>query len=167
MTTKTSKGARPEPLDARLDAIGKLPSRAKFHLPGRERTVAQTLGESGVRWYAYDLVARRLGPARPSKEGRQTPYRGHPVFVAQHATGTCCRGCLEELHAIPQGRQLDKAELNYVVNVICLWLTREIGPVAKPSGRAARTPRSAMPTIPENPTGSTRSTRATRASRSR
>ncbi|WP_406285767.1 DUF4186 family protein [Embleya sp. NBC_00896] len=162
MTTKTSRGARPEPLDARLDAIAKLPSRGKFHLPGRERTVAQTLGESGVRWYAYDLVARRLGPAKPAREGRQTPYRGHPVFVAQHATGTCCRGCLEEVHRISTGHQLTKAELNYVVNVICLWLTREIGPVAKPTRRAARTPRSAMPAIPENPTGA-RSTRATRS----
>ncbi|OPC82542.1 hypothetical protein B4N89_17785 [Embleya scabrispora] len=165
MTTKTSKGARPEPLDARLDAIGKLPSRARFHLPGRERTVAMTLGESGVRWYAYDVIARRIGPAKPSRDGRQTPYRGHPVFVAQHATGTCCRGCLEEVHGIPQGRPLDKAELNYAVNLVCGWLTREIGPVAKT--RTSRPPRSAMPAVPENPTGAPRTGRGLRASKSR
>jgi hypothetical protein len=156
MTTKTSKGARPEPLDARLDAIAKIPFRARFHLPGRERVLAETQGESALRWYAYDLVARRLGPAKPAKDGRQTPYRGHPVFVAQHATGTCCRGCLEELHDIPRGRPLTKAELNYAVNLICAWLTRELGPAAKPARRPRHTPRAAMPTIPENPTGAPR-----------
>lgn len=41
--------------------------------------------------------------ARLSRIGRQTPYRGHPVFVAQHAAATCCRTCLERWHAIPAG----------------------------------------------------------------
>lgn len=167
MTTKKSKGARPEPLGVRLDAIAKLPTRSRFHLPGRERATAVTLGESGLRWYAYDLVVRRIGPAKPAREGRQTPYRGHPVFVAQHATATCCRGCLEEVHAIPQGHVLDKAELNYIVNLICLWLSREIGPVDKPAGRPQRrAPRSAMPEVPE-PEHVTHAPRSARANRAR
>ncbi|MEU6081408.1 DUF4186 family protein [Streptomyces sp. NPDC047108] len=45
-----------------------------------------------------------MAPAEPYKDGRQTPYRGHPVFVAQHATATCCRGCPQRCHHIPQGR---------------------------------------------------------------
>jgi hypothetical protein len=32
--------------------------------------------------------------------------RGHPVFIAQHATATCCRGCLAKWHDIPAGRAL-------------------------------------------------------------
>ncbi|MYV97694.1 DUF4186 family protein [Streptomyces sp. SID3343] len=167
MTTKTSKGTRPEPLGARLDAIAKTASRSRFQLSGRERTLAETLGETGLRWYTYDRVARRIGPAKPAKDGKQTPYRGHPVFVAQHATGTCCRDCLEELHGIAKGNQLDKAELNYVVNVICLWLTREIGPVAKPVGRGKRVPRSAMPAVPEKPARPGQSARSARAMRAR
>ncbi|WP_251023391.1 DUF4186 family protein [Streptomyces sp. ISL-10] len=30
-----------------------------------------------------------------------------PVFVAQHATATCCRTCLERWHVVPAGRALD------------------------------------------------------------
>ncbi len=29
--------------------------------------------------------------AEPRNDGKQTPFRGHPVFTAQHATATCCR----------------------------------------------------------------------------
>ena len=59
-------------------------------------------------------------------DGKQTPMRGHPVFVAQHATATCCRGCLEKWHCIPKGRELTEAEQEYVVNVIMEWIGREI-----------------------------------------
>jgi hypothetical protein len=69
--------------------------------------------------------ASRKGAAEPHKDGKQTPYRGHPVFVAQHATGTCCRTCLERNHEIPQGRPLGEDERDYVVDVICRWIERE------------------------------------------
>jgi hypothetical protein len=57
---------------------------------------------------------------------RQTPYRGHPVFVAQHATATCCRTCLERWHQIPKGSDLSRAKRAYVVDVICRWIEREM-----------------------------------------
>ncbi len=78
-----------------------------------------------VRRHAGDLLAKRLAPAEPYKDGKQTPYRGHPVFVAQHATATCCRSCLERNHEIPKGRELTRDELDYVVDVICRWIERE------------------------------------------
>jgi hypothetical protein len=48
--------------------------------------------------------------------------RGHPVFVAQHATATCCRSCLAKWHAIPVGRQLSDDEQAHVVSAIERWL---------------------------------------------
>ena len=60
-----------------------------------------------VREHAAELLAKRLAPTAPHKDGKQTPYRGHPVFVAQHATATCCRSCLQRWHGIPKGRELD------------------------------------------------------------
>ncbi|WP_328742506.1 DUF4186 domain-containing protein [Streptomyces caniferus] len=94
----------PRSLDQRLDALARHPFRAKFHLRGRERVTAELSGPSTMRWHAYDLIAKRLAPAEPYKDGKQTPYRGHPVFVAQHATATCCRTCLQRWHEIPKGR---------------------------------------------------------------
>jgi hypothetical protein len=113
-------------LDERLDAIGRHPFRAKFHLRGRDRATAELRGPSTMRLHARDLIATRLAPAQPRNDGKQTPYRGHPVFVAQHATATCCRGCLERSHHIPRGRDLSREEVGYVVDVISRWIEREL-----------------------------------------
>jgi Domain of unknown function (DUF4186) len=113
-------------LDQRLDTIARHPFRAKFHLTGRERAAAEASDPARMRSHAYDLISRRLAPAEPHKDGRQTPYRGHPVFVAQHATATCCRTCLQRWHQIPKGRELSRAERVYVVDVICRWIEREV-----------------------------------------
>jgi hypothetical protein len=113
-------------LDQRLDTLARQPFRARFHLRGRDRATAELKGRAAIRWHAYDLIAKRLAPAEPYKDGKQTPYRGHPVFVAQHATATCCRGCLQRWHGIPQGRRLSRAEHVYVVDVICRWIEREL-----------------------------------------
>lgn len=79
-----------------------------------------------VREHACDFIRKRLAPSEIPNDGKQTPMRGHPVFVAQHATATCCRGCLEKWHRIPKGRELTEAEQEYVVNVIMEWIGREI-----------------------------------------
>ncbi|MEA2278904.1 MAG: hypothetical protein QOC78_3864 [Solirubrobacteraceae bacterium] len=113
-------------IDSRLDTIGRHPFRAKFHLRGRERALVQLRGMTAVRRHAGELIAKRLAPAAPSKDGRQTPYRGHPVFVAQHASATCCRTCLERWHGIPKGRELTADEQAHVVDVICRWIEREL-----------------------------------------
>jgi hypothetical protein len=112
-------------LDARLQRIGQHHFRAKFRLRGRDRAVVDLRGLATVRRHARELIERRLAPAEPRNDGRQTPYRGHPVFVAQHATATCCRTCLARWHGIPAGRALDDAEQEYVVEAICRWIVRQ------------------------------------------
>jgi hypothetical protein len=106
--------------------------RAKFHLRGREAALVQLRGREAIRAHAQDLIDKRLAPALPYKDGRQTPYRGHPVFVAQHATATCCRSCLERSHEIPRGRELDADERAYVVDVIWRWIERDLAPTRIP-----------------------------------
>lgn len=115
-----------ETIDERLDAIAGQPFRARFHLRGRERALVQLRGRQAIRRHAEDVIARRVAPAMPHKDGRQTPYRGHPVFVAQHATATCCRSCLERNHEIARGHELTATELAYVVDVIMRWIAREV-----------------------------------------
>lgn len=90
-----------------------------------ERSYLHMKGRAAVIRHAAELIERRLGPAYPVRDGKQTPMRGHPVFVAQHATATCCRGCLEKWHGIPRGRALAGAEQAYVVDVIDRWLRRQ------------------------------------------
>jgi hypothetical protein len=115
-------------IDTRLEAIAKHRFRAKFHLhPGdRDRSIALVRGPTAMRKHAHDIIAERLAPAQPKKDGKQTPYRGHPVFVAQHATATCCRSCLKLAHQIEKDRVLTADEHSYVVDVICRWIEREL-----------------------------------------
>jgi hypothetical protein len=112
-------------IDERIERIGRHHFRARFHLRGRERALVELRGMPVMREHARDLIAKRLAPAEPYKDGKQTPYRGHPVFVAQHATATCCRTCLQRWHGIEKGRELTAYERGYVVEVICRWIERE------------------------------------------
>jgi len=107
------------------DLVGRLARsrfRSRFRLDERDAAYAADRGSATLRVHAEDFVRHRLAPAAPRNDGRQTPWRGHPVFVAQHATGTCCRKCLARWHAIAAGRPLDDAEVHYVVDVIAAWL---------------------------------------------
>jgi hypothetical protein len=114
-------------IDERIERIGRQPFRAGFHLRGRDAATVQLRGPAAIRRQAAELIAKRLAPAAPRKDGKQTPYRGHPVFVAQHATGTCCRTCLQRNHGIEKGRELTTEEQAYVVDVICRWLASDLG----------------------------------------
>lgn len=87
--------------------------------------------------HARTLIAERLAPAEPANDGRQTPLRGHPVFVAQHATATCCRGCLSKWHFIAKGRPLSDEEIDYVVGVLERWLAMDL-PSSQPRTEADR-----------------------------
>ena len=68
----------------------------------------------------------RLAPSRILNDGKQTPMRGHPVFIAQHATATCCRGCLEKWYKIEKGKELTSEEQDFVVNLIMAWIKKEV-----------------------------------------
>jgi exodeoxyribonuclease V alpha subunit len=78
-----------------------------------------------VKNHAYDFVNYKLRPANPLNDGKQTPMKGHPVFIAMHACGCCCRGCLEKWHKIPKGRELLDNEVNYIVFLLLSWIKNE------------------------------------------
>jgi exodeoxyribonuclease V alpha subunit len=103
--------------------------RNSFQLKKADLEYLKEKGYREVERHAREIVAKRLAPAEIPNDGKQTPMRGapkgHPVFLAQHATGTCCRGCLEKWHGIPQGRALTEEEQNYIVRVIMEWITRQ------------------------------------------
>jgi predicted Fe-S protein YdhL (DUF1289 family) len=113
-------------IDERLDALAKQRFRSSFHLQGRERALVELRGLRAIRSHANDLIATRVAPANPARDGKQTPYRNHPVFVAQHATATCCRGCLERNHKIARGHELTTDERRYVIELIMRWIEREV-----------------------------------------
>ena len=98
--------------------------RAKFHLSEQDRQYIADKGMETIQRHAADFVRTRLAPASIPNDGKQTPMRGHPVFIAQHACACCCRGCLEKWHHIPKGRALTADEQAYVVEVIMRWIEK-------------------------------------------
>jgi hypothetical protein len=96
--------------------------RKRFRLGEKERAYLAERGLPSVLDHAADFITKRLAPAEPLNDGRQTPMRGHPVFIAQHATATCCRPCLAKWHGIEAGRPLSDAERRHVVAAIGRWL---------------------------------------------
>lgn len=117
----------PEPRLAPLSRLATSAFRRRFRLGAKERAYADQKGRAVIAAHAADFVAARLAPAAPAKDGRQTPMRGHPVFVAQHATATCCRGCLAKWHGLPAGRALTAAERKAVARLILAWIDAEMG----------------------------------------
>ena len=120
-------------IDRRLSRLAGQPFRDRFHLRGADLATARRPGPFVLRQHALDLITERLAPAAPRKDGKQTPYRGHPVCVAQHATATCCRTCLQRWHDIPKGRALTGDERSYVVEVIDRWIIGEVAAEQPPT----------------------------------
>ena len=116
-------------IDDILAALNRSRFRRRFRLVTPELDYIRAKGLETVLRHTEDFIRRRLAPAEPARDGRQTPMRGHPAFIAQHATATCCRRCLAKWHRIPQGRVLNEEEVDYVLRVIERWL-REHDPGA-------------------------------------
>ncbi len=111
-------------LDELFAGLAKSEFRRGFKLRGADLAYLQTKGLELVMSHADDFINKRLASAVIRNDGKQTPFRGHPVFVAQHATATCCRGCLEKWHYIPAGRALSEEEITYIRAVLERWLTQ-------------------------------------------
>ena len=109
-------------MDELFTALGRSRFRSRFRLRGKEAEYLRQRGIETVLEHAQQFVRDRLADAEPANDGKQTPMRNHPVFIAQHATATCCRGCLEKWHHIPKGRALTETEVAYLVAVIERWL---------------------------------------------
>jgi hypothetical protein len=114
-----------------LSRLRHSPFRSRIHLREKERGYLREKGMSEVLKHAAEFIEKRLAPASPVNDGKQTPWRNHPVFVAQHATATCCRGCLQKWHQIPKGRALTTEEQQYIVEVIGAWLSQHEGSAAE------------------------------------
>lgn len=108
-----------------LNNLSKSKFRSSFHLRKYMINYINEKGMLKIREHAYDFITKRLAPANIPNDGKQTPMKGHPVFIAQHACACCCRSCLYKWHKIPKGRNLTKKEVDYIVNLIILWIKKE------------------------------------------
>jgi hypothetical protein len=95
-------------------------------LTQKDRNYIAAKGLETIKEHAYQFVNSRVASAFSKNDGKQTPMRGHPVFIAQHATATCCRKCIQKWHGIEKGGALDDVEVDFVVALIMGWIERQI-----------------------------------------
>ena len=100
--------------------------RASFHLSGKDRAYIRDKGMLTVRVHCEDFVRERLAPADIPNDGAQTPMRGHPVFVAQHACACCCRECLKKWYHVVAGVELTERQQEKIVNLLMAWIEAEM-----------------------------------------
>ena len=113
-------------LDELFDRLAKSKFRSRIKLRETELRYLKDKGLGVIEKHAYDFIVKRLAPAYPENDGKQTPMKNHPVFVAQHATATCCRKCLKKWHHIDTGKELTVGQIDYTVSVITSWTRHEL-----------------------------------------
>lgn len=64
-------------------ALSRSRFRSRFRLGLKDRQYICDRGWETMRRHAAELVAERLAPAFIPNDGKQTPMRGHPVFIAR------------------------------------------------------------------------------------
>ena len=110
-----------------LNKLEKSKFRSSFHLNKKMINYVNEKSLDKIKEHAYDFINKRLKPKQIDNDGKQTPMRQtHPVFIAQHATATCCRGCLEKWHNIKKGKELNDKEIKYIVDLIIEWIKKDI-----------------------------------------
>ena len=109
-----------------FERLGNSKFRSSFHLKQADKEYVQEKGMETIRQHARDFIAKREASAVIPNDGKQTPMRGHPVFIAQHATATCCRECIRKWHKMQPGRELSQIQQEYLVAVIMTWIEKEM-----------------------------------------
>lgn len=112
-------------IDSILYRLSKSKFRSSFHLKDSDREYIALKSFPKIEEHAFDLIKKRLAPKVILNDGKQTPMKGHPVFIAQHATATCCRSCLYKWHGIAKNKELSSEEISYIVKLIMRWIEKE------------------------------------------
>ena len=109
-----------------LNSLNKSKFRSKFKLSQKDRDYIAAKGLETIKEHAFQFINSRVAPDFPKNDGKQTTMKGHPVFIAQHATATCCRKCIQKWHKIEKGRVLDEKEMKFIVALIMGWIGGQI-----------------------------------------
>ena len=109
-----------------FDKLSRSKFRSRFCLKAADISYIRQKGRETIFRHAKDFIAKRIAPATISNDGKQTPMKGHPVFIAQHATACCCRECIYKWHHFPKDVELDTKQQDYLVGLIMAWIDKQL-----------------------------------------
>lgn len=96
-----------------------------WHTPIEKEAIDKASSRTQVemRERAKKIINQKIGKSQNYREGYQTAKTGNEIVnYAQHATGTCCRKCLEYWHNIPLGTELTNDQLEYCADLAMLYI---------------------------------------------
>lgn len=108
-----------------LYKLSKSKFRNNFKLSEKDIEYINRVGLDKIKDHAYDFINNRLKDVSKINDGKQTPMRGHPVFIAQHATATCCRNCMYKWYRIDKNKILTDKEIDFIVEIIMEWIIKK------------------------------------------
>ena len=109
-----------------LNKLAKSKFRSSFHLSNRDFEFIESKGIEVIKQHTADFIRIKLADAFPLNDGKQTPTKNHPTFIAMHACACCCRTCLAKWHNIPMHKPLTNDEKNYIWCLLLYWLNKQI-----------------------------------------
>lgn len=109
-----------------LEQLSKSKFRSSFKLKQKDIDYINHKGLDIIESHAKDFILKRIAPAFIANDGKQTPMKGHPVFIAQHATATCCRKCINKWHKFKMNIELTGEQQQYIINIIMQWIKNQI-----------------------------------------
>lgn len=109
-----------------LQKLEKSRFRSSFHLSEKDKEYVRKKGMDTIRSHACDFIKQRIAPAEIANDGKQTPMKSHPVFIAQHACACCCRGCLNKWYGVRKNVELTQAQQEKIVNLLMAWIEKEM-----------------------------------------
>ena len=112
-------------INNKLNSLSKSKFRSSFHLRKYMIDYINDKGMNTIESHTEDFIEKNLSKLL-SNDGKQTPMKGHPTFIAQHATATCCRGCIEKWYKIPKDKELNIKEKKFIKALILEWINKEL-----------------------------------------
>lgn len=70
---------------------------------------------------AMQIIGEKI-KIKPKNDWYQTPYHGHPVYIAMHATASCCRICLGQWYNISERGTLTIVQMKYIADILLKWI---------------------------------------------
>ncbi len=100
--------------------------RSSFKLKTKDILYIRNKSLRTIQKHAEEFISKRIAPADIKNDGKQTPMKNHPVFIAQHATACCCRDCILKWHGFAKGKLLTPEQQKYIVGLIMEWIKRQL-----------------------------------------
>jgi hypothetical protein len=100
----------------------------KFTLKEHEWNYLANRGLDAVLLEGRSIIIHRFSEDDSNHNCKNSPLRHHPVLVALHATGCCCRSSLFKWHGVDKEMELREKDIFYILLIIKEWFVREERP---------------------------------------